>query len=100
MAPTGGKAYLLVMDDILELINSKEYQDTPGVNISDMGKGFTVPQSMIDKMTAVMQTMRTNRHKSRNIFNDDSSCFKDDTSSTQTTPIHEMPLMDSDFVDN
>lgn len=58
MPPTGGKAYLLVKDDIIELINSNKYKDTPGVNIEDMGDGFTVPQSMIEKISNSMRNMK------------------------------------------
>lgn len=58
MPPTGGKAYLLVKDDIIELINSNKYKDTPGVNIEDMGEGFTVPQSMIEKISNSMRNMK------------------------------------------
>ncbi|OTF69043.1 hypothetical protein BLA29_003930, partial [Euroglyphus maynei] len=41
MPTTGGKAYLLVRDDIIELLNSDEYRETPGVDVDEMGEGFT-----------------------------------------------------------
>lgn len=66
MPPTGGKAYLLVRDDILELIESDEYRNTANTNIEDMGEGFTVPQTMINKMIAAMEAVRiqqNNRHQ-------------------------------------
>ncbi|XP_054168020.1 deoxynucleotidyltransferase terminal-interacting protein 1-like [Oppia nitens] len=58
MPPAGGRAYLLIKEDILDLIESDEYNGAPGVNANDMGYGFTVPQSMITKMQAVMDSMR------------------------------------------
>nr|XP_027199309.1 deoxynucleotidyltransferase terminal-interacting protein 1-like [Dermatophagoides pteronyssinus] len=57
MPTTGGKAYLLVRDDIIELLNSDEYRETPGVDVDEMGEGFTVPQSMIDKISTSMIRM-------------------------------------------
>ncbi|KPM10954.1 hypothetical protein QR98_0095190 [Sarcoptes scabiei] len=65
MPPTGGKAYLLVKDDIIDLINSNEYRDVPGVNVEDMGAGFTVPQLMIDKIIESMRSLRKIRSKNR-----------------------------------
>jgi len=58
MPPAGGRAYLLIKEDILDLIESDEYKNAPGVNANDMGEGFTVPESMIIKMATVMQNMR------------------------------------------
>ena len=58
MPPAGGRAYLLVKDDILDLINSDEYRNAPGVNANDMGEGFTVPEKMIIKMRRIMSIMR------------------------------------------
>lgn len=58
MPPAGGRAYLLIREDILDLIESEEYKNAPGVNANDMGDGFTVPESMINKMKAMMDAMR------------------------------------------
>ena len=99
MAPTGGKAYLLVKEDILQLMNSKEYQGIPGVNLSDMGEGFTVPQNMIDKMIAVMQNMRNNIiNRSKIDFKTQNLACNEDSSSSQTTSISELPILDSDLL--
>ena len=62
MPTTGGKAYLLVRDDIIELLNSDEYRETPGVDIDEMGEGFTVPQSMIDKISTTMRMTGMKNH--------------------------------------
>ena len=59
MPPAGGRAYLLIKDDILDLIESDEYKNASGVNANDMGEGFTVPESMITKMQTVMDNMRS-----------------------------------------
>ena len=58
MPPAGGRAYLLIKEDILDLIESVEYKNASGVNANDMGVGFTVPESMITKMKTVMENMR------------------------------------------
>ncbi|RWS03171.1 Deoxynucleotidyltransferase terminal-interacting protein 1-like protein [Dinothrombium tinctorium] len=58
MPLAGGRAYLLIKEDIESLLQSDEYKNAPGVNASDMGEGFTVPESMIVKMRGIMDAMR------------------------------------------
>ena len=69
MPPAGGRAYLLIKEDILDLIESVEYKNAPGVNANDMGEGFTVPESMIIKMKAVMDSMRNSDMSRKKIEN-------------------------------
>lgn len=67
MPPAGGRAYLLVKDDIEELLES-QYRGVPGVSAKAMGIGFEIPQFMIDKMKRLMSDLRSasiNRIKSR-----------------------------------
>lgn len=59
MPPAGGRAYLIIKEDIEQLIESDEYVNAPGVNADDMGQGFVVPQFMIDKMKSIMSNMRS-----------------------------------------
>lgn len=42
MPPAGGRAYLIIKQDIEELIFSDEYKNASGVNAADMGIGFQV----------------------------------------------------------
>lgn len=62
MPPAGGRAYLLIKQDIEDLIATPEYKGMPGVKASDMGQGFNVPERMIDKMKGLMTAMRTDGH--------------------------------------
>ena len=59
MATTGGKAYLMVLHDILELAESPEYSSHPKQQPGEL-VGFTVPDWMIDKMRAYIETAKTN----------------------------------------
>jgi len=59
MATTGGKAYLMVLDDILELAESPEYSSHPKQQPGEL-VGFTVPEWMIEKMKAYIETAKTN----------------------------------------
>lgn len=54
MPPSGGRAYLLIKQDIEDLLESDDYKNMPGVCPLDMGEGFIVPDSMIQKMKQVM----------------------------------------------
>lgn len=59
MPPAGGRAYLIIRQDIEDLLNSDEYKDAPGVEADCMGDGFTVPEYMIGKMKMIMHAMRS-----------------------------------------
>ncbi|XP_076346136.1 deoxynucleotidyltransferase terminal-interacting protein 1 [Tachypleus tridentatus] len=58
MPATGGKAYMMILDDIWELAESEEYRNNPGVMVNQL-VGFTVPEYIIQKMKIYMQNMRT-----------------------------------------
>jgi deoxynucleotidyltransferase terminal-interacting protein 1 len=74
MPTSGGRAYLLIMQDIDDLLRSPDYCGMPGVDPAEMGAGFTVPKKMINKMKALMQANRSS-----------SSSFKANTSENQET---------------
>jgi deoxynucleotidyltransferase terminal-interacting protein 1 len=59
MATTGGKAYLMVLKDILDLAESPEYSSHPKQQPSEL-VGFTVPDWMLEKMKAYIETAKTN----------------------------------------
>ena len=64
MPATGGKAYLLLEQDIRDLADSDEYRGQPGVVMAGM-VAFSVPQFMLDKMKIQMQAMRTDVPKTK-----------------------------------
>lgn len=59
MATTGGKAYLMVLRDILDLAESPEYSSHPKQQPGEL-VGFTVPEWMIEKMKAYIENAKTN----------------------------------------
>eukprot|EP00092_Neocalanus_flemingeri_P019429 GFUD01021047.1.p1 GENE.GFUD01021047.1~~GFUD01021047.1.p1 ORF type:complete len:406 (+),score=100.38 GFUD01021047.1:169-1386(+) len=59
MATTGGKAYLMVLNDILQLAESPEYSSHPKQQPGEL-VGFNVPEWMIEKMKAYIETAKTN----------------------------------------
>lgn len=64
MPPAGGRAYLLIKEDIEDLIQTDEYKGVSGVNAKDMGAGFGVPELIINKMKRLMDGMRTKQNTS------------------------------------
>ncbi|CAN7944648.1 unnamed protein product [Ixodes pacificus] len=58
MPATGGKAYMLLVDDIRELADTNEYRHSPGLLLDEI-VGFTVPDHMLLKMQNAMLAMRT-----------------------------------------
>jgi len=59
IATTGGKAYLMVLRDILDLAESPEYSSHPKQQPSEL-VGFTVPEWMIEKMKTYIENAKTN----------------------------------------
>ena len=53
------QAYLMVLSDILQLAQSPEYSSHPKQQPEEL-VGFTVPQWMIEKMRAYIETAKTN----------------------------------------
>lgn len=64
MPATGGKAYMLLVDDIRELADTDEYRSSPGLMLDEI-VGFSVPDSMLLKMRTSMLAMRTDMPGSR-----------------------------------
>ena len=53
------QAYLMVLSDILQLAESPEYSSHPKQQPGEL-VGFTVPEWMIEKMKAYIETAKTN----------------------------------------
>ncbi|WAR03559.1 TDIF1-like protein [Mya arenaria] len=62
MPATGGKSYLVVLDDIREIAISDEYKEQSGIVVESL-VGFNVPMWMIEKMRLQMNAMRTDLPK-------------------------------------
>lgn len=58
MPPTGGIAYLLLLEDVKELAESEEYRHNPNVLLGDL-KGFEAPDFMLKKIRAFVAQART-----------------------------------------
>ncbi|GFR67990.1 deoxynucleotidyltransferase terminal-interacting protein 1 [Elysia marginata] len=59
----GGKAYMLILEDIEDLSKTDEYRMSPGLMMHEC-VGFTVPEWMIVKMKEQMNALRTDGPKS------------------------------------
>ncbi|PSN45742.1 hypothetical protein C0J52_13780 [Blattella germanica] len=58
MPPTGGKAYLMVLEDIRELAETDEYRNNPNLLLHEL-KGFEAPDFMQKKIRSYASHMRT-----------------------------------------
>ncbi|XP_064618633.1 uncharacterized protein LOC135482492 [Lineus longissimus] len=66
MPATGGKAYMLLVEDIKELAETDEYRNSSGLMMHIL-QGFSVPEVMLEKMRSQMSLMRTDKAKSRSV---------------------------------
>lgn len=60
MPPSGGKAYLMLLEDIKELTESEEYKYSPNLQLHEL-KGFEVPMFLLLKIKNFIEYVRTER---------------------------------------
>ncbi|KAJ8973107.1 hypothetical protein NQ317_006333 [Molorchus minor] len=60
MPPSGGKAYLMLLEDIKELTISEEYKHSPNLQLHEL-KGFEVPLFLLLKIKKFIKYVRTER---------------------------------------
>lgn len=54
---TGGKAFLMIADDIRKLADHQDYRNNEGLNLEEI-KGFKVPSKMVEKMKSHMRKLK------------------------------------------
>lgn len=58
MPPTGGKAYLMIVEDVSDLSETDEYRHSQNLQLHEL-KGFEAPEFMLHKIRGFMHHMRT-----------------------------------------
>ncbi|KAL4223882.1 Deoxynucleotidyltransferase terminal-interacting protein 1 [Mactra antiquata] len=98
MPATGGKSYLIVLDDVRDLALNDEYRDTPGITVESLS-GFAVPIWMIEKMRIQMVAMRTDlpkqaKYRSRSTTPNESTLVSGDVNDDESPPkeIKDLPF--------
>lgn len=89
MPPSGGKAYLMVLDDIRELTQLDEYRNSPNLQLGEL-KGFELPSFIVNKIKHFIECVRTDKHK-LDIFD-----FHRSHSVTPPNPVDSAPSTPSD----
>lgn len=89
MPPSGGKAYLMLLEDIKELTLLDEYRNNPNLNLNEL-RGFEVPAFMINKVKNFIECVRTDKHK-LDVFD-----FQRSQSTTPPNPVDSAPSTPSD----
>lgn len=57
MPTTGGKAYLMFLEDIKELTTTEEYRNSPNLQLNEL-KGFELPPFMVTKIRNYIETAK------------------------------------------
>ncbi|XP_071453256.1 uncharacterized protein [Hetaerina americana] len=57
MPPTGGKAYLMIVEDIRELAETEEYKNNPNLLLDEI-HGFEVPDFMLRKIRCYVNSLK------------------------------------------
>lgn len=83
MPPNGGKAYLMLLEDIRDLATTVEYRNNPNLQISEL-KGFEAPPFMISKIRTYINTIYNDKKQGKLRF------------SLSITPLISILILDSD----
>lgn len=60
MPPSGGKAYLMILEDIQELTQADEYKNSPNLQLKEL-IGFEAPPFLVNKIRAFIECFRTDK---------------------------------------
>ncbi|KAF2898299.1 hypothetical protein ILUMI_07870 [Ignelater luminosus] len=60
MPPSGGRAYLMLLEDIQELALNDDYRNSPNLQLNEL-QGFEAPPFMIHKIKAFLEHVRTDK---------------------------------------
>ncbi|KAK5644449.1 hypothetical protein RI129_005749 [Pyrocoelia pectoralis] len=89
MPPSGGRAYLMLLEDIQELALNDDYRNNPNLQLNEL-QGFEAPPFMLNKIKIFLEQVRTD--KKQNV-----SCDLFDYQRSQCmTPIDSAPSTPSD----
>lgn len=97
MPPNGGKAYLMLLEDIRDLATTVEYRNNPNLQLSEL-KGFEAPPFMITKIRTYVNSIYNDKKQGKLPFSrspitlltsilipdSDSEAFESSTSSKQS----------------
>lgn len=93
MSPTGGKAYLMVLEDIKDLAINDDYKNSPNLQLSEL-KGFEVPSFMINKIKNYIETTRTDSKHDLNDFRTNSLTPPTVVDSAPSTPSDTLQMLE------
>ncbi|CAH1800578.1 unnamed protein product, partial [Owenia fusiformis] len=95
MPATGGKSYMLIMEDIKDLFGTDEYKNSTALIPQEL-KGFTVPEWMIEKIKKQMRDQRTDlvsfKNKQRSRSSTPVSALEKDGVATDTDSDKNLPF--------
>lgn len=95
MSPSGGKAYIMILDDIKELSQLDEYKNNSNQQPHEL-VGFEAPGFLVNKIKNYMDQARTDRRNtSFDMFDFHSPSMTPPIDSAPSTPSDTMQLMES-----
>ncbi|XP_020627517.1 deoxynucleotidyltransferase terminal-interacting protein 1-like [Orbicella faveolata] len=98
---TGGKAFLMIADDIRKLAVHHDYRNNEGFNLEEI-KGFKVPPRMLEKMKNHMRKLKreaTARSEIRDkVKEEQSASVKEEKGLVEQTQYSETPPQTTDNI--
>ncbi|KAJ3643332.1 hypothetical protein Zmor_026051 [Zophobas morio] len=94
MPPSGGKAYLMILDDIKELAESDEYKNNPNLQLHEL-KGFPAPHFLLNKIRLFLHNCKTDK---KPLMGLDLFDFRSQSITPPNTTIDSGPSTPSDTV--
>ncbi|KAK9688487.1 DNTTIP1 dimerization domain [Popillia japonica] len=91
MPPSGGKAYLMILEDIKELTMADEYKNSPNLQLHEL-QGFEAPPFLINKIKAFIEQVRTDKKLLLDMF----ECQRSQSITPPSTAVDSAPSTPSD----
>lgn len=92
MPPSGGKAYLMLLEDIKELTESDEYRNSLNLQLHEL-RGFEVPLFLLIKIKNFIEYVRNERKLLANV---DTSYEDHNDHVISSTPMNTIMTVESD----
>lgn len=97
MTPSGGKAYIMILEDIQELSFADEYRNNPNLQLNEL-MGFEAPTFLIQKVKAFVEQSRLDAIKASNDLIDFSLRRSQSITPPENPAIDSAPSTPSDHI--
>lgn len=98
MPPSGGKAYMMILEDIRELTQMDDYRNSPNLQLNEL-IGFEAPHFLVNKIRSFMEHVRTDKKTHLDLFDlHQNQSMTPPIDSAPSTPSDTLQMLESQSV--